>query len=113
MWVRDETVHANAKGKPIIPVKEEGARIPDGLLGNRLRQIDRLACVAELVTALGRRNLRRLKLDPEGDQLRRSLQQWRRAPSFVIQYRTQDENGLESPFRHRKNPSGVFHDGVD
>ena len=103
IWVRDEMVHANAKGKPIIPVKEEGGRVPDGLLGNRqyipLRQDDRLACVVELVGALGRRNIRRLKLDPDGDQLRRNLQQWRRTPGFVIQYRTQDEEGLESPFR--------------
>ncbi|HEX7185183.1 MAG TPA: hypothetical protein VF756_25380 [Thermoanaerobaculia bacterium] len=103
MWVRDEMVYANAKSKPIIPVKEEGARVPDGLLGNRqyipLRQDDRLACVAELVGALGRRNIRRLKLDPDSDQLRRDLQQWRRTPGFVIQYRTQDERGLESPYR--------------
>ena len=35
IWVRDEMMYANAKGKPIIPVKEEGARVPDGLLGNR------------------------------------------------------------------------------
>jgi hypothetical protein len=103
IWVRDELVHANAKGKPIVPVKEEGAKVPDGLLGNRqyipLRQNDRLACVVELVGALGRRNMRRVKLDPESDQLRRNLQQWRRTPGFVIQYRTQDEGGLESPFR--------------
>lgn len=103
MWVRDEMVHANAKGKPIFPVKEEGGKVPDGLLGNRqyilLRQNDRLACVVELVGALGRRNIRRLKLDPDGDQLRRNLQQWRRTPGFVIQYRTQDEAGLESPYR--------------
>lgn len=103
IWVRDEMVHANAKGKPIIPVKEDGARIPDGLLGNRqyipLHQNERLACVAELVAALGQRNIRRLKLDPEGDQLRRNLQQWRRTSGFVIQYRTLDEAGLESPFR--------------
>jgi len=102
MWVRDEMVHANAKGKPIIPVKEEGARIPDGLLGDRqyipLRQNDRLACVAELVTALGRRNIRRLKLDPESEQLRRDLQWWRRAAGFLVQYRTLDE-GVESPYR--------------
>lgn len=103
IWVRDEMVYANAKGKPIIPVKEEGTKIPDGLLGNRqyisLRQDDRLACVVELVGALGQRNIRRLKLDPEGDDLRRSLQQWRRTPGFVIQYRTQDDTGYESPFR--------------
>ena len=103
LWVRDEMVHANAKGKPIIPVKEVGGKVPDGLLGNRqyisLRQDDRLACVVELVGALGRRNIRRLKLDPEGDQLRRNLQQWRRTAGFVIQYRTQDEAGLESPYR--------------
>jgi hypothetical protein len=103
IWVRDEMVHANAKGKPLIPVKEQGAKVPDGLLGNRqyipLRQDDRLACVVELVSALGQRNIRRLKLDPDGDELRRSLQQWRRTAGFVIQYRTQNEAGLESPYR--------------
>jgi hypothetical protein len=51
------------------------------------------------VGALGQRNIRRLKLDPEGDQLRRNLQQWRRTEGFVIRYRTQDEAGLESPYR--------------
>jgi hypothetical protein len=103
VWVRDEMVYANAKEKPVIPVKEEGARVPDGLLGNRqyvpLRQNNRLACVVELVGALGRHHIRRLKLDPDGDQLRRNLQQWRRTAGFVIQYRTQDEAGLESPYR--------------
>ena len=103
MWVRDEMVHANAKGKPIIPIKEQGSKVSDGLLGNRqyilLNQNDRLACVVELVGALGRRNMRRLKLDPDGDQLSRNLQQWRRTDGFVIQYRTQDEEGLESPWR--------------
>jgi hypothetical protein len=103
LWVRDEMVHANAKGKPIIPVKEEGCKIPDGLLGNRqyipLLQEDRLACVVELVGVLGRKNIRRLKLDPEGDELRRNLQRWRKSPTFCIQYRTQDEAGLESQVR--------------
>jgi hypothetical protein len=107
LWVRDEMVHANAKGKPIIPVKEEGVRVPDGLLGNRqyisLRQNERLACVVELVGALGRRNIRRLKLDTEGssdgDQLRRNILQWRRNVGFVIQYRTRDEAGLESQYQ--------------
>ena len=103
IWVRDEMVHAIAKGIPIIPVKEEGAKVPDGLLGNRqyipLRQYDRLACVVELVGALGLRNIRRLKLDPEGDELRKSLQRWRRTPGFVIQYRMKNEEGIESPFR--------------
>jgi hypothetical protein len=103
MWVKDEMVHANAKGKPIIPVREDGANVPDGLLGNRqyiqLRQNDRLACVVELVGALGRRNIRRLKLDPEGDELRRSLQRWRRTTGFIVQYRTQDEEGVESGYQ--------------
>jgi hypothetical protein len=103
IWVRDEMVHANARGKVLIPVKEDGVRVPDGLLGDRqyilLRQQDRLACVAELVGALGRRNMRRLKLDPDGEPLARSLMQWRRSPTFVIQYRTQDDQGLESTFR--------------
>jgi hypothetical protein len=102
IWVRDEMVYANAKGKPIIPIKEEMGRVPDGLLGNRqyipLRQNDRLACVVELVGALGRRNIRRLKLDSEDVQLMKNLWQWRLNRSFLIQYRTQEE-GIESPFR--------------
>ena len=103
LWVRDELVHANAKGKPIVPIKEEGVRVPDGLLGNRqyisLRQDDRLACVVELVRALGRRNMRRIRLEPDGDQLRRDLNQWRRRQEFAIRYRTQDADGLESNYR--------------
>jgi hypothetical protein len=105
-WVRDEMVHANAIGKPIIPVKEEGARVPDGLLGDRqyipLRQTERLGCLVELVGALGRRHMRRLKLDTgsgqEGDQLRRNLQQWRINPGFAIRYRTQAD-GVESQYQ--------------
>jgi hypothetical protein len=102
LWVRDELVHAHAIGLPIIPVREDGVRVPDGLLGNRqyilLQQNDRLACVAELVGALGRRNMRRLMLDPDNDALRRSILQWRRAGGFAIRYRTQDDQGLESRF---------------
>lgn len=55
--------------------------------------------MVELVAALGRRNIRRLKLDPDGDELRRNLQQWRRNAGFVIQYRTQGEEGVESPYQ--------------
>ena len=103
IWVRDEVVHADAKGKPVIPVKEDGVKLPEGLLGNRqyipLNQNDRLACVVDLVAALGRRNIRRLKLDPDEDELRRKILKWRKTTGFVIQYRTQDEVGLESPFR--------------
>lgn len=102
VWVRDEMMYADAKGKPIILVREEGAKVPDGLFGNRqtilLSQTDRLACVVELVSALGRRNIRRLKLDPEGDDLRRDIRQWRKAPGFGIRYRSQDA-GVESPYR--------------
>jgi hypothetical protein len=97
IWVRDEMVYANAKDRPIIPVKEEGVRVPDGLLGNRqyipLRQDNRLACVVELVGALGRRNIRRLKLDSDDIQLIRSLWQWRRNRSFVTRYRTLEVRG--------------------
>ncbi len=103
LWVRDELGYAAAKDKPIVIVQEEGARVPAGLLGDRqsipLDQADRLPCVVELVEALGRRNIRRLKVDPEGDDLRRNIQRWRREPAFVVRYRTKDENGMESPYR--------------
>ncbi|HEV8484399.1 MAG TPA: hypothetical protein VGV87_12720 [Blastocatellia bacterium] len=104
IWVRDEMVYANARGKPIVPIREENAKVPDGLLGNRqyvlLRQNDRLACVVELARALGRRNIRRIRLEPEADELRRDLNQWRRTQGFGIRYRTQDAlSGLESDYR--------------
>lgn len=103
LWVRDEMVYANALNKLIIPIKQKEARVPDGLLGNRqyieLRQEDRLACVVELVRALGRRNMRRIRLEPESDDLRRKLHQWRNDPNFVTRYRTQDVEGLESAYR--------------
>jgi len=104
IWVRDELVHANAINKPIIPIKEDAANVPDGLLGNRqfipLRQNDRLACVAELVTALGRHNIRRVKLDSDDDELRRDIWRWRRAAGFAIKYRTKNDAGLESQYQH-------------
>lgn|SRR5512134_2896320 len=102
IWVRDEMVYANAKEKPVIPVQEDGVKVPDGLLGDRqyipLHQNDRLACVVGVVGALGQRNMRRLKLDPDTDELRRDLRRWMRTPGFVVRYRTQ-ENGVESPYR--------------
>ena len=102
IWVRDEIVYADATGKPIIPIKEEGVRLPDGLLGNRqyipLARNDRLACVVELISALGRRNIRRLKLDPDRDQLSRKLRGWRIQRGFEIRYRTKDDQGVESEF---------------
>ena len=103
IWVRDELVYAVARGKPIIPIKEEKVRVPDGLLGNvqyiTLRQNDRLACVSELASALGRRNIRRIKLEPEDIQLSRDLNRWRLDPTFEIRYRTQNVDGLESATR--------------
>jgi hypothetical protein len=99
IWVRDEMLHALAKEKPIIPVQEKDVRVPAGLLGDRqyiLLENDRLACVVKLVKALGERNIRRLKLESDDDQLMQTL--WRRRKDFVIQYRTQ-ANGIESPYR--------------
>ena len=68
IWVRDELVYAVAKNKPVIPVRENGVKLPDGLLGNRqyiqLDQKDRLACVTELLIALGQREIRRVRPEP-------------------------------------------------
>ena len=104
LWVQNELVYGAAKGKPIIPVREENVRVPDALLGNiqyvPLRQDDRLGCVSEVVRTLGRRHIRKLKLEPERDQLRRELNGWRIDQNFAIRYRTQDGiSGLESDFR--------------
>lgn len=103
IWVRDELIYALSKGKPVVPVRETGVKIPAGLLGNPqyipLDQQDRLACVAELMSALGRRNIRRVRLDPVADELRASLWGWKNKPGFSIRYRTQDAEGLESGYR--------------
>jgi hypothetical protein len=103
LWVRDELLHASAKDKPIFPIKEQGVRMPDGLLGDRqfieLRQEDRLACVADLVSALGQQNMRRLKLEPESDSLRRNLKQWKTRADFAVRYKVRDENLMESDYR--------------
>jgi hypothetical protein len=103
IWVRDEMIYAISKGKPIIPVRETGVKLPDGLLGNRqyvpLDQNDRLACVAELLDALGQRKIRRVRLDPSEDALRANMWRWRNTAGFVIRYRTQNSEGLESEFR--------------
>jgi hypothetical protein len=103
IWVRDEMGYASAKQKPVIPIREKGAKVPPALMGNpqfiELDQADRLACVCELFKALGRRNIRRLRLDPGADSLRADLWKWRKAPQFRVQYRCQDLDGVESAFR--------------
>jgi|SRR5687768_659513 len=101
LWVQNELVYAVGLKKPIIPIREENVRVPDAILGNIqyivLRQNDRLACVSDLVRALGRRNMRRIKLEPEDDDLRRDLLRWRVDQNFQIRYRTQDSTtGIES-----------------
>ena len=103
IWVRDEMLYALGKGKPIIPVREEGVVLQEGLLGNRqyvpLSQDDRLACVSDLLVALGQRNMRRVRLDPSDDSLRARVWTWKKAPGFEIRYRTQNAEGMESEFR--------------
>lgn len=103
IWVRDEMLYAIGKEKPVIPIKEDGARVPNGLMGDRqyiiLHQNDRLACVGELVRTLGRRNIRRIRLEPETDDLRRQLNQLRRTQGFIIRYHTLDLTGLESEYK--------------
>lgn len=103
LWVRDEMVYAVAKDKPVVPIKEAGVRVPDGLLGNReyipLDPANRLACVSKLMQALGNRNMRRVRLDPTSEALRQTIWTSRRTAGFVIRYRTQDPEGIESGFR--------------
>ncbi|MGH9871734.1 MAG: hypothetical protein ACRD9S_04615 [Pyrinomonadaceae bacterium] len=119
IWVRDEMVYFSAKDKPIVPIKEENVKVPRGLLGDRqyivLRQNDRLACVVELVRALGRRNIRRIRLEPQSDRLTRDLHQWRKKEAFSIQYRTRSD-GLDStysPGRLEVVDQGFYMNAVD
>ena len=104
LWVQNELLWGKAKEKPIVPIKEEKVKVPDAMLGNiqyiPLRQDDRLACISELARALGRRNMRRIRLEPEEDALRKEINKWRMDQNFTIRYRTQDGvNGLESDFK--------------
>lgn len=104
LWVQNELLWGNAREKPIVPIKEENVKVPDAMLGNiqyiMLRQDDRLACVSELARALGRRNIRRIRLEPEEDTLRKDINKWKLDQTFVIRYRTQDGlNGVESDYR--------------
>jgi hypothetical protein len=104
-WVDRELVYADAKGKPIVAIQEEGVRVPQTLLGNRqvihLIQQDRLACVVELIGALGQKNMRRLKLESDDDELTKSIRKWlREQPQFVVRYRTQNEEQIESDYRN-------------
>jgi hypothetical protein len=102
IWVRDELIYAVSREKPIIPVRENGAKLPEGLFGNRqyipLDQNDRLGCLYQLLQALGRRQSRRVRLDPSDDTLRAKLWKWRKA-NGVIYYRSQNPEGLVSDFR--------------
>lgn len=103
LWVQNELVYALGK-KPIIPIREENVKVPNAMLGDiqyiLLKQDDRLGCISELVRALGKRNMRRIKLEPEDDELRKGMMKWRMDQNFIIRYRTQDSNsGLESVFR--------------
>lgn len=114
LWVQNELLWGNAKEKPIVPIREENVLLPDAMLGNiqyiTLRQNDRLACVSELARALGRRNIRRIRLEPEEDTLRKNINKWRVDQTFTIMYRTQDGvNGLES--EPKKGRLEVFDQG--
>jgi hypothetical protein len=104
IWVRDEMLYAMGKEKPIIPIKENGVVLEEGLFGNRqyipLDQNDRLACVSELLITLGNKNMRRVRLDPSSDPLRASVWGWKNTAGFMIRYRTQNIDGLESDYRN-------------
>jgi hypothetical protein len=106
IWVRDELVYAVSQKIPVIPIRENDVKVPEGLLGNRqyipLDQNDRLRCLHQLLLALGQQQSRRVRLDPSDDTLGANLWKWwkgRGQSRFVIQYRTRNPEGLESNFR--------------
>jgi hypothetical protein len=104
IWVRDEMVYALGLKKPVILIREQGVRVPPGLFGERqyitLESNDRLACVVQLIRALGKRNIRRLKLDPQRGKLSKDLWNWwTQKRGLLIQYRTRDGQGHESTFK--------------
>lgn len=101
VWVRDEMVFAIGLGLPVVEVREEGVNNPQGLTGDRqripLRQSDRLACVAELVTAVSRWSMRKLQLVPESPR-ETDIRNLIRNPQFQVRYRTR-LNGVDSAHR--------------
>jgi hypothetical protein len=102
IWVRDEMLYAKAKNKPMVLVREDGVKLPQGLFGDigfiTLDQADRLACVAAMLAALGQKQMRRLRLDPS-EELRPKMYGWRNNPGFLVRYRTLSADGYESNFR--------------
>jgi len=91
IWVRDEMVFALGRDKPVMEVREESVHDLPGIIGDRqrilLNQGNRLACVADLVTAVSRWSMRKLQLVP--DQAREGdIRNIVRDPLFVARYRT-------------------------
>ena len=100
-WVREEMAYALGQHLPIIEVRELGVNDFEGVIGNRqrisLNQNDRLACVAELVTAVSRWSGRKLRLEchsERGPDIRIIV----RNPLFSAWYRTRID-GVDSEFR--------------
>jgi len=110
VWVRDEMVYALGLREsrpawlPILEVREEGVHDMAGIVGDRqyvpLSQNDRLACVAELVTAVSGWYMRKLQLVP--DQGREAdIRNVVRNPQFRARYRTRI-NGVDSAHRQAR-----------
>ena len=104
-WVRDELLFAVGAHKDIIHVREDGVKIPEGMLGNRqyvrLDQSNRLACAAQLIRAISGWNIRRLQIVPSNEQLAREIHRNRRSPNFVLRYHTRVD-GKDSEYREAR-----------
>jgi hypothetical protein len=110
-WVRDEIVYAlgHKPPKPFIEVRENGVKEVKGIVGDRQYIAlgeDKLACVAELATAVSRWSMRKLQLVPKTpeDQIRASMQDLRAAmsdPALVVRYWTRI-NSVDSQPKEEK-----------
>jgi hypothetical protein len=93
-WVRDELVHALAKGKASVLILEDQVDFPQGIIGNRqyipYREDDRAQCLVEVAKVVGDwsgRRPRRIQLLPN-EKIRPLLIQ----PGFCCQFRMREGN---------------------
>jgi hypothetical protein len=102
IWVRDEMVHALARQKPVVEIREKGVANPPGITGDRQRieldPKDRLSCIAELVKAVNSWRMRRLLLVSADPKRAKKLRDALVTGQLVVEYMTRI-HGVNSPRR--------------
>jgi hypothetical protein len=99
-WVRDEMMYALGRKMPVIEVRENGVKSIPGLKGDReyiKLNGDRLACVKDLVEAVGSWSMRRLLLAPRDLKVRKQIHQAWSTNALDVTYRARINNADRKP----------------